>query len=272
MMVKVKKLIALGVAASLLAIFAAGCGSDKQQSASAEQTLPKKIVIGLDDNFPPMGFRDEAGKLVGFDIDMAREAAKRSGMEIEFKPIDWSSKEAELKSKHIDVLWNGLTILPEREKNILFSDHYLKDSQIIIVKKDSPIQSKQDLVGKVVGTQEASTADYAIQKDPLTPQFKEFKKYSDYVNAFMDLELGRLDALVVDGISGRYMMTKKPGIFRTAQGDYGGDVVGVGFRKEDTALRDKINSVINTMKQDGSADQIAKKWFGTDEAIIKTQK
>ena len=91
-----KKWILAATIMTMTAMLATGCGSD---SAKSEQKLPDKVIIGLDDNFPPMGFRDESGNLVGSDIDLAKEAAKRLGIEVEFKPIDWDSKEAALKSK-----------------------------------------------------------------------------------------------------------------------------------------------------------------------------
>ena len=125
-----KKMMAVGLAAVSMMVFVTGCGGDAKK---ANTELPKKVVIGLDDSFPPMGFKDDKGEIVGFDIDMAKEAAKRAGMDLELKAIDWSSKEAELKSKKIDALWNGLTVSPEREKNILFSNVYMKDKQYIIV-------------------------------------------------------------------------------------------------------------------------------------------
>lgn len=134
-----KRLAVVG-AAALVAMNIVGCGSEgSKDSAAAERN---KIVIGLDDNFPPFGFHDEKGELVGFDIDMAKEAAKRLGMEVEFKSVDWDSKETELTSKRIDAIWNGLSITPEREKNILFSRPYQNGPQILLVRGDSPIQAR----------------------------------------------------------------------------------------------------------------------------------
>ena len=160
-----QKYAAIGMTAVLAAGLMTGCGSDKkaEQSASGEKN---KIVIGLDDNFPPFGFHDESGELVGFDIDMAKEAAKRLGIEVEFKPIDWDSKETELNSKKIDAIWNGLSITPEPEKNILFSRPYENGPQILLVRADSPIQGKADLAGKIVGTQQGSTGLEAINQEP----------------------------------------------------------------------------------------------------------
>ena len=156
-----KKALAAGTLAVAAVTMIAGCGGNTDKQAA--QKLPDKIVIGLDDNFPPMGFRDDSGQLVGFDIDLAQEASKRLGIPVEFKPIDWDSKETELKSKKIDAIWNGLSITPEREKNILFSRPYENGPQILLVKNDSPIQGKADLAGKIVGTQQGSTGLEAIE-------------------------------------------------------------------------------------------------------------
>ena len=134
-----KKALIAGTAAVAAMAFVTGCGDQKQQ---AQQKLPDKVVIGLDDNFPPMGFRDESGKIIGFDIDLATEAAKRLGVEVEFKPIDWDSKEAALKSKQVDMLWNGLTITDERKQQIAFSKPYCNNAQILVVRSDSWVPRK----------------------------------------------------------------------------------------------------------------------------------
>jgi len=145
-----KKLTAVLLASATALLTACG-PSDNAPAASAQApAAAKKVVVGLDDNFPPMGFRDANNQIVGFDIDMAKEASKRLGLEVEFKPIDWSAKEAELNGKRVDVLWNGLTITEERKKNISFTAPYMANHQIIIVGSASPIKTKADLAGKVV--------------------------------------------------------------------------------------------------------------------------
>ena len=264
-----KKIMAVGLAAVSMMAFVSGCGSNTK---NADTQLPKKIVIGLDDSFPPMGFKDDKGEIVGLDIDMAKEAAKRAGMDVEFKAIDWSSKEAELKSKKVDALWNGLTVSPEREKNILFSNAYMKDKQYLIVRNDdNSIKNKSDLAGKVVGVQQASTGESALQNDPSGKTVKEIKSYADFVSAFMDLGIGRLDAVIADGVIARYLMTKEPGKYKIVEGtDYGVENFAVGFRKEDTALRDKINAILVEMKKDGTADKIAEKWLGSGADLDKS--
>jgi polar amino acid transport system substrate-binding protein len=239
--------------------------SPKEEVALAEPTAITKIVIGLDDNFPPMGFRNENNELVGFDIDMARETSKRMGVEAEFKPIDWSAKEAELNSKRVDVLWNGLTITDERKKNIGFTDPYMENHQIIIVAANSPIQSKADLANRVVGAQEGSSAVDAIKKEAdIANSFKDLKTFGDNITALMDLSTGRLDAVVVDEVVGRYYIAKRANEYRVLPDHFGTEDYGVGTRKEDTELLSKINTTLKEMKQDGSAEKIANQWFGAN--------
>lgn len=253
-------MLTLMVTAGLIA----GCGGDKKNATKSDSG--KKIVVGLDDNFPPMGFKNEKNEIVGFDVDMAKEAAKRLGRPVEFKPIDWSSKEAELKSGRIDCIWNGLNITEERKKNMLFSKPYMECKQLLFVVKGSPIKGQADLKGKIVGMQSASTAEQNLENDKaFAATLKEVKKYPDCIAAMMDLEAGRLDAIITDEIVGRYYMSKKPGKFVCLPTPIGpiGDF-GIGFRKDDTQLQGEVQKVLDEMKKDGTAGKISTKWFGSD--------
>ena len=261
-------------AVALLALGAALVGCSKNETpapSAAPAPAPAaitKIVVGLDDNFPPMGFRDEKNELVGFDIDMAREAAKRMGVEAEFKPIDWSAKEAELSGKRVDALWNGLTITEERKAKIGFTAPYMENHQIIVVAAKSAINNKADMSGKVVGAQEGSSAVDAVKKeDAVFKSFKEFKTFGDNVTALMDLSAGRLEAVVVDEVVGRYYVAKKPDEYRVLEENFGTEEYGVGVRKDDAELLEKLNKAMGEMKADGTAAKIATQWFGKD--IIK---
>ena len=264
-----KKQISVLVVALMAAAMISGCGKKEEASAPAAAPAPAAaIVVGLDDNFPPMGFRDEKNALVGFDIDLATEAGKRLGAEVTFKPIDWSAKEAELNGKRVDVLWNGLTITEERKANILFTTPYLENRQIIVVLDNSAIKNKAELAGKVLGVQDGSSAVEAVQKDEATAKsLKELKKFPDNVTALMDLSAGRLDALVVDEVVGRYYTAKKSGEYRVLEENFGTEDYGVGTRKDDAELMGKLQKALDDMKKDGSAAAISTKWFGKD--IIK---
>lgn len=262
-----KKLLAIFMLLSMLVV--AGCGgSDNKQAPAKKADVKAKIVVGLDDNFPPMGFKDEKNQIVGFDIDLAKEAAKRLDRPVEFKAIDWSSKEAELKSKRVDILWNGLDITEKRKENMMFSDPYMENRQVVFLRKDSTLEVKgeKDLAGKVVGTQAGGTTEEYIDATPaFKNSMKEVKRYADYIACFMDLENGRLDAVVCDEITGRYYISKHPDKLKAL------DVVigpvsdfGIGFRKEDKALRDEIQKALNEMKKDGTMAKISKAWFAAD--------
>lgn len=259
-----KKVMVFMLVLMVTAGLIAGCGGDKKTTAKSDSG--KKIVVGLDDNFPPMGFKNEKNEIVGFDVDMAKEAAKRLGRPVEFKPIDWSSKEAELKSGRIDCIWNGLNITEERKKNMLFSKPYMECKQLLFVVKGSPIKGQADLKGKIVGMQSASTAEQNLENDKaFAATLKEVKKYPDCIAAMMDLEAGRLDAIITDEIVGRYYMSKKPGKFVCLPTPIGpiGDF-GIGFRKDDTQLQGEVQKVLDEMKKDGTAGKISTKWFGSD--------
>ena len=256
----------------LLTMVLVGCGgggdkpAQKADGDSAKDV--KKIVIGLDDEYKPMGFKDEKNEIVGFDVDLAKEAAKRLGSDVEFKAIDWNSKEAELKSGRIDIIWNGLDITPERQENMLFSKPYMDNRQIVFVKKgnDQGIKAETDLAGKKVGTQAGSTAETYIDKnDKLKKSFAEFKTYGDYVSAFMDLDNGRIDALICDEIVGRYNIKDRMDDYDVLEVQVGpATEFGIAFRKDDTELRDKVQKVFDEMIKDGTAGKISEQWFKAD--------
>jgi len=262
------KNILTGTAAAMMsALLLVGCGGGDKAAAPAKDGDKGKIVVGLDDNFPPMGFKNEKNEIVGFDVDLAKEAAKRLGREVEFKAIDWSSKEAELKSGRVQILWNGLDITEKRKENMLFSNPYMDNRQIIFVRKgETGVKDEASLAGKTVGTQSAGTAEeYIDATDFYKKDVKEVKKYPDYVTAFMDLENGRLDAVIGDEIVGRYYMSKHADKLEAL------DVVvgpmsefGIAFAKDNTALRDEVQKVLDEMKADGTAAKISKEWFDKD--------
>jgi len=224
-----------------------------------------KFIVGLDDAFAPMGFRDEKGELVGFDIDLAKEAAKRMGVSVEFKPVEWDGIVMSLNNGDIDAIWNGLTITESRKKEINFTKPYMSNRQIIMVKSGSIIKGKSDLADKVVGVQMNSSSDEALSADKTTANsLKEIRRYQDNAVALMDLSAGRLDAVVVDEILGRYYMTKKPGEYTILTDNFGEEQYGVGVRKSDGTFLEELNKVLDEMKSDGTAGEISKKWFGED--------
>lgn len=268
-----KKLITLTAMLLTLGLLFSGCGQstkNDQSKQTADNSLSEikqkgQFIVGLDDSFPPMGFKNDKGEIVGFDIDMATEAAKRMGVKAVFKPVQWDGVLLSLNNKDIDVIWNGLTITDERKQKIDFSKVYLQNKQIIVVKNDSTISGKKDLSGKTVGLQLGSSSEKALADDKDTSsKVKEVKKYSDNTEALMDLSQGRIDAVVVDEVVGRYYMSKKPGIYKVLDEDFGKEDYGVGIRKTDKSFKEELDKTLDAMKADGTANKISQKWFGKD--------
>ena len=242
--------------------------ADSGENAAAAE-LPdlsgQKWVIGLDDEFPPMGFRDENNEIVGFDIDLAKAAAEKLGCEVEFQPIDWDTKELELENGNIDFIWNGLTITDERAQAMDFTKPYLKNKQIIIVKNGSDIQSKDDLKGKKIGVQAGSSALDAVEGDDIHAELGEISTYDTNILAFTDLDIARLDAVVADEIVARYYLANNDNDFRVVEnGDVGDEVYGVAAKKGNTEFIGKLQAALDAMSQDGTAAKISEKWFGED--------
>ena len=260
------KIRLLSILTLILAIsFIAGCGKDAPKDNSLEQVKAKGyFILGLDDEFPPMGFRGKKNnEITGFDIDLAKEVAKRMGVELKIKPVAWDGIILSLNKGDIDVVWNGMTITEERQKKIAFTKPYLNNQQIIMVQKDSKIQSIEDIKGKIVGLQLGSSSETALnsQKD-LLKKLKEVKKYENNTLALMDLAAGRSDAVVVDEIVGRWNMAKKPGTFKVLKDSLGKELYGVGIRKNDITFKEALDKALDEIKSDKAGENISKKWFG----------
>lgn len=251
------------------------CTSCSKKSAAAASDDPLsglaqkgKFILGLDDSFPPLGFRDENNKIVGYDIDLAGELAKRLGLELVCQPIEWSAKEQELASKKIDCIWNGFTMTEERRSAMACTKPYLNNAQVAVVKKGG-LKALSELEGKIVGVQAGSSAQDAIED---LPEFKaslgKIIEFKENVTALNDLMLGNLDAVIMDEVVANYSIktSKKP--FAVLPQDLANEEYGIAFRKSDTALRDKVQSVLEEMQADGTVKAISTKWFGMDLSVI----
>ena len=212
-----------------------------------------------------MGFRDEAGELVGFDIDLANAVGEELGVAVEFKPIVWDAKEMELDGKKIDVIWNGMSKTPERVEKMNLSKPYFNNSIVIMTMADKPIDKKEDLAGKNIGTQAASAALEMIQADAIYGDIADgLAEYDTYDEAVMDLEAGRLDAVIIDKVAGMYKANLKAGTFAFASEDFGEDLYVIGMRKGEDALTAKIDAALDAVIASGKASEISKTWFGED--------
>lgn len=241
-------------------------------SCGGDFKAKEKLVIGLDDDFAPMGFHNEYNELVGFDIDLAKETGKRMGVDFEFRPIEWDKKKEALMSGKVDLIWNGLDITDERKEYMIFTKPYMDDRQIFLIRKgdDNNIHSEGDLAGKIVGTQAGSTAENYLSKTAgLKDKFKEFKTYNKFNEAVDALKNAAIDVLICDEMIARYEIKTHPNQLEiiAVKTDFSTEMA-VGFRKEDVALRDKVQAAFNDIVKDGTAKEISERWFQAD--LIKS--
>lgn len=239
------------------------CGCQATESQTIQTLDDGVLTVGLDDTFAPMGFRDENGDLVGFDIDLAKETSKLLDVDVEFVPIDWSMKETELETGNIDCIWNGFSISEERKKQVSFSDPYLENRQIIITLADSDINSKADLEGKVLSVQKESSALQAVNNETdVVSSLGELVEFDTNIDCFIDLEAQRSDAIVVDEVLARYVM-KERGIeqYKVLDDNFGTEEYAIGFRLGDDDTVSKVNEALKTLIDNGTYDEIYETWF-----------
>ena len=232
------------------------------------------LVVGFDSEFPPYGYKDDKGEYVGFDLDLAQEVCNRNNWTLVKQPIDWDAKDSELSSGTIDCIWNGFTI-NGREDKYLWSKPYIDNKQVIVTKSNSGINSLSDLKGKQVETQKDSSALSALERDqkPLADTFKQLVQIADYNTAFLDLDAGTCDAVAMDIGVAQYQVNSKsnPSDYKILDEEISSEQYGIGFKKGNEQLRDKIQQTLDEMEADGTIAKIASKYdsYGVPGSLIK---
>ncbi len=276
---KIKNVLKAGALCLLIAgsIGLSGCGNNddanKGDDFKSQLAQEGKLIVGLDDTFAPMGFRDENGELVGFDIELAKEVGKELGVEVEFKPIAWASKELELKSKNIDCIWNGMSVTPEREKSMALSNKYLDNTIILMTEKgkDVKIAKEADLKKYKIATQDDSSALETMKRlDSYKDIEKNISTYPDYDKALLDLKAGRVDVIAIDQVLGEYKNTNLNGSLEVLEYKLGNDAYAIGFRKDDEKLRDAVNDALKKVIDNKKAEEISMKWFNKNIVIFES--
>ena len=274
--------------ASAMVLSLAACGGAKTETTAAETTAEKKeetttadttaaetaeaaggtLIVGFDQDFPPMGFVGDNGEYTGFDLNLAKEVASRLGLEYKAQPIAWDSKDMELESGNIDCIWNGFTITG-REDDYTWTTPYMANKQVFVVANDSDIKSQADLAGKVVEVQADSSAEAALKENQdLANTFGQLLTTPDYNTAFMDLEQGAVDAVAMDVIVAGYQIKQRNADFKILDDSLSEEEYGVGFKKGNTELRDKVQGALEEMAADGTLAKISDEWFGEDVTTI----
>ena len=282
-----KKRFVSAALAAVMALSMTACGSSNSAAettaadteaaeSQAEETTAEEakttdggtLIVGFDQDFPPMGFVGDDGEYTGFDLELAQEVAKRLGLEYKAQPIAWDSKDMELESGNIDCIWNGFT-MTGREDDYTWTEPYMANQQVFVVANDSDISSQADLAGKIVEVQADSSAEAALKEAPeLTATFKELLTTADYNTAFMDLEQGAVDAIAMDVIVAGYQIQQRNADFKILDDSLSEDEYGVGFKKGNTELRDKVQSTLEEMAEDGTLQEVSEKWFSKDVTTI----
>lgn len=282
-----KKRFVSAALAAVMALSMTACGSSNSAAettaadtaaaeSQAEETTAEEakttdggtLIVGFDQDFPPMGFVGDDGEYTGFDLELAQEVAKRLGLEYKAQPIAWDSKDMELESGNIDCIWNGFT-MTGREDDYTWTEPYMANQQVFVVANDSDINSQADLAGKIVEVQADSSAEAALKEAPeLTATFKELLTTADYNTAFMDLEQGAVDAIAMDVIVAGYQIQQRNADFKILDDSLSEEEYGVGFKKGNTELRDKVQSTLEEMAEDGTLQEVSEKWFSKDVTTI----
>lgn len=290
-----KKRLLSAVMASAMVLSLAACGGAKTETTAAETTAAETtaekkeetttagtttaetaaaeaaggtLIVGFDQDFPPMGFVGDNGEYTGFDLDLAKEVASRLGLEYKAQPIAWDSKDMELESGNIDCIWNGFTITG-REDDYTWTTPYMANKQVFVVANDSDIKSQADLAGKVVEVQADSSAEAALKENQdLANTFGQLLTTPDYNTAFMDLEQGAVDAVAMDVIVAGYQIKQRNADFKILDDSLSEEEYGVGFKKGNTELRDKVQGALEEMAADGTLAKISDEWFGEDVTTI----
>lgn len=238
------------------------CSTDSSSTDSNDQ-----LIIGIDDAFAPMGFRDENNNIVGFDIDLAKAVGEQMDTKVVFQPIDWGSKETELQSGRIDLIWNGYTVTEERKQKVLFTEPYLANAQVIVTLKDSEINSLNDLAGKSVGLQAQSSASNALNNSEIASEIKDITEFKTNVLALQDLDNGRIDAVVIDEVVIDYYMTLKPDTYKILEESLAPELYAVGVKKGNNELLEKVQKAMDEIIKNGTAAEISEKWFGENKIL-----
>ncbi|MBQ3841203.1 MAG: amino acid ABC transporter substrate-binding protein [Ruminiclostridium sp.] len=279
-----KRMIA-GFSAAAMLMAGAGCGSNNTPAqttaapagttaqAASDDSLQKildakKLVLGLDASFPPMGFTDEANEIVGFDIDVAQEVCNRLGIELVKQPINWDTKEEDLNLGKIDCIWNGMSINPARAEAMNLSEPYMKNEMIFVVPGNSEAKSIDDLKGKTVGVQTGSTAQEILEAADIYSSIT-VTPLEDNITLLNQMELGFSDAVFLDSVVANYIITENNKDYVVLPGNLEAEEYAIGFRKNDQTLRDKVQETLSAMKADGKLGEISTKWFGSDVTTVK---
>ena len=240
------------------------------QSALRQAVGKDELIVGIDEAFPPITFKDINGNYTGIDIEWAEEVEKRTGVKMTFKPIEWDSIIPALLSKDIDIIWAGMGITPEREQKVNFVVYSKGPKGVAFTLASSSINEQNDLAGKVIAVQSGSYQESDLKDGKIIPvnSWKEIRSMSTLPEAILDLKIGRVDAVIASPDSASYYIQKtlnETAKFKMVDVGYTEGKGGVALRKEDAATQAELQKVVTEIIKDGTASRISLKWLGVDK-------
>ena len=259
-------LIAFGIISLVFASFFLIVNAKSETNDTTETNDKSLVILGFDPNVPPMGFTDQNGNYVGFDLDLAKEVFKTQNIDVKFQPIDWDSKEMELNTGKIDLIWNGLSYTTERSQNMLLTNSYMKNRQVVIVKKESNISKLDDLSEKNVCVQKGSTGAESFRESKISKECKQIVDLEDMVSCLNEVNIGTSDATIVDESVARYYLNQNSlqDKFRILDDEISTEDYVIAVKKGNEDLKNKIEYGFSQIIESGKAKEISERWFGED--------
>lgn len=256
-------LLAAAAVVIALAMTLVGCSSNSSSTESSSSTSATKLIVGLDNSYPPYGFIGEDGELTGFDIDLAKAVCEKNGWDLELEAIDWDTKDALIQSGQINCIWNGFTI-QGREDDYAWSDAYMRNAQVVVVKQGSDISSLADLAGKTVITQQGSSTEELFEGDQkeLADTFGSLEKIADFNNAFLQLDSGLVDAVACDLAVAQYNLAQSGDKYVQLTEELSSETYGIAFKKgsDGEEMAKTVTDTLTQLYKDGEVKTIAEKY------------
>ena len=250
----------------IIGLFIAGLAFGGQAVAQDGE----KLRIGVEGAYPPFSETTPSGEFKGFDIDIARALCEAMEVECELVPQDWDGMIPALNARKFDAIVASMSITEERKRSVDFTDRYYKSPAKFVRKKGSGIEiTPEGLAGKTVGEQRATIHDNNITGE--YGDTVDIKRYATQDEAYLDMAAGRLDLLLAESVA------LQQGFLETEQGQdyefvgpdltdpkYFGEGAGIAVRKGDDELRERLNEAIRQIREDGTYDEIAGRYFDFD--------
>ncbi len=250
-MKNLKKIICAVLAVALVAVMFAGCGKDSKSSDEPE------LIMGTAAGFPPYEFVDDNGKVVGIDAEIAAAVAKKIGMKLTIKDMDFDSLLTAVQSGSIDVVFAGLTVNEERKQSVNFTQSYATGKQVVIVKENSPITSIDNLAGKKIGVQSGTTGDIYCTDDYGQDCVNQYKEGSLAVAALLQEQI---DCVVIDNEPAKNFVARNEGL-KILETEYVSEDYAAAVSKENGELLKKIDNAITELKNEGKIEEILNKYI-----------